>query len=76
MIMIWLYLNNSNVLKTHRKEGGKVNKAESVDMQQVYYNSKGGDNDWKEEITEKEKLDLKGKQTNYFHVHEKENYSR
>lgn len=72
MIMIWLYLNNSNVLKTHRKEGEKVNKAESVDMQQMYYNKKGGNM----EMTEKEKLDLKGKQTNYFCVHEKENYSR
>lgn len=71
--MIWLYLNNANVLKTHRKEGGKVYKAESVDMQQMYYNNKGGGN---MEMTEKEKLDLKGKRTNYFCVHEKENYSR
>lgn len=72
MIMIWFYLNNSNVLKTHRKEGGKVNKTQSVDMQQMYYN-KGGSN---MEMTKKEKLDLKGKQTNYFCVREKENYSR
>lgn len=42
-------------------------------MQQMYYNNKGGGN---MEMTEKEKLDLKGKQTNYFCVHEKENYSR
>lgn len=28
------------------------------------------------EMTKKEKLDLKGKQTNYFCVREKENYSR
>lgn len=70
--MIWLYLNNSNVLKTHMKEGGKVYKAKSVDMQQMYYNNKGGGN---MEMTE-EKLDLKGKQTNYFCVHGKENYSR
>lgn len=72
MIMIWLYVNNPNVLKTHRKEGEKVYKAESVDMQQMYYNNEGGNR----EITEKEKQDLKGKQTNYSCVHEKENYSR
>lgn len=58
---------------TGRKEGRKVNKAESVDMQQMYYNNKGGGN---MEMTEKEKLHLKGKQTNYFCVCEKENCSR
>lgn len=42
-------------------------------MQQMYYNNKGGGN---MEMTEKEKLDLKGKQINYFCVHEKEKYSR
>lgn len=42
-------------------------------MQQTYYNNKRGSN---MEMTKKEKLDLKGKQTNYFCVREKENYSR
>lgn len=65
-------MNNSNVIKTHRKEGEKAYKVESVDMQQMYYNNKGGNM----EITEKEKLDLKGKQTTYSCVHEKQNYSR
>lgn len=42
-------------------------------IQQIHYNNKGGRN---REMFEKEKLDLKGKQTNYFCVHGKENYSR
>lgn len=41
-------------------------------MQQMYYSNKEGNM----EMSENEKLDLKGKQTNYSCVHEKENYSR